>query len=230
MKKFSFDAKVYLWICLLPLVLLLLKGRTLAAFSISNELPYTVVIDAGHGGMDGGAVSCTGEYESKINLEIALKLNDLMHLVGIRTVMIRDTDRSVYTDGKTIAAQKVSDIRQRVKIINTTPNAILISIHQNYFEDGRYSGAQVFYNNAEKSKLLAEEVQTALRTNINPQNKRQIKKAKGIYLMNHINCPGILVECGFLSNREEERLLRDNEYQNKFCCTVVSTVSQYLNT
>ena len=153
-----------------------------------------------------------------------------MHLLGIRTVMIRDTDRSVYTEGTTIAAKKVSDIKERVRIVNTTPNALLISIHQNYFQDGRYSGAQVFYNSQSDSKLLAENLQTAFREKISSANKRQVKKASGVYLMEHINCTGVLVECGFLSNFQEEALLRDSSYQNALCCVIAATVSQFINT
>ena len=189
-----------------------------------------LVIDAGHGGVDGGAVSCTGVYESQINLEIALRLEDLMHLLGIRTVMIRDTDRSVYTEGSTIAAKKVSDIKERVRIVNTTPNALFVSIHQNNFQDPRYQGAQVFYNSHPDSKALAENLQTALRKNLDPSNKRSIKKTTGVFLMEHINCTGVLIECGFLSNQQEEAMLRDSEYQKSICCVVSTTVSQYLNT
>ena len=109
------------------------------------ERNHRIVIDAGHGGIDGGATSCTGVLESTINLQIALRLNDLMHLLGYETVMIRTTDTSVYTEGNTIAAQKVSDLKERVRIVNETENAILISIHQNIFPDSRYDGAQVFY-------------------------------------------------------------------------------------
>lgn len=189
-----------------------------------------VIIDAGHGGVDGGAVSCTGVYESQINLEIALKLDDLMHLLGIRTVMIRDTDISVYTEGNTIAAKKVSDIRERVRIVNTTPNALLISIHQNMFSQPKYHGTQVFYNGQADSKLLAEKLQTSFRENIKHTNNRQCKQTSGVYLMEHINCSGILVECGFLSNPQEEQNLRNPEYQKKLCCVIATTVSQYLNT
>ncbi|WP_458463789.1 N-acetylmuramoyl-L-alanine amidase [Paenibacillus sp.] len=190
----------------------------------------TVVIDAGHGGIDGGAVSCTGTFESNINLEIALKLDDLMHILGLRTIMIRDTDKSIHTEGETIAGKKVSDIRNRVQTINTTPGALLISIHQNSFPDQRYSGAQIFHNDTENSRELAAAMQNAMREYINPQNRRQIKRAAGVYLMDHINCDGLLIECGFLSNETEERLLRSIEYQNKLCCVIATVVSQYLNT
>lgn len=221
---------LYLLVLLLFLVVPLIGNHAVTVFSGNNTPSHYIVIDAGHGGVDGGAVSCTGVFESKINLEIALKLEDLMHLIGIRTVMIRDTDRSVYTEGNTIAAKKVSDIKERVRLVNTTPNALLVSIHQNNFQDSRYSGTQVFYNNTSDSKLLAEKLQTAFRESLNASNKRQIKKSSGVYLMEHINCAGVLIECGFLSNYQEELLLRDPSYQKKLCCVIAATISQYLNT
>lgn len=233
MRKFFADRRIlflYLLIFVVFLILPLMGNHAVSVFSESKVLPRYVIIDAGHGGIDGGAVSCTGVFESQINLQIALKLEALMHLLGIRTVMIRDTDRSIYTEGTTIAAKKVSDIKERVRIVNTTPNALLISIHQNYFQDGRYSGAQVFYNSQSDSKLLAENLQTALREKISSANKRQVKKASGVYLMEHINCTGVLVECGFLSNFKEEALLRDSSYQNALCCVIAATVSQFINT
>ena len=184
-----------------------------------------VVIDAGHGGVDGGAVSCTGVEESQINLEIALRLNDLMHLLGLNTYMIRTEDVSIYTDGNSIAAKKVSDLKERVRIINQTPNAILISVHQNYFQDSRYSGSQVFYYRDAK---LAKQLQTALVQTLKPESKRKAKKANGVYLMQNVNCPAALIECGFLSNPAEEEQLRDAEYQKKLCCVISSVVSCYI--
>ena len=188
----------------------------------------TVVIDAGHGGMDGGATSYTGVLESQVNLEIALKLNDLMHLLGIKTRLVRDTDRSVHTTGDTIAQKKVSDLRERVRIVNSTKDGLLVSIHQNKFPDSRYSGAQVFYAPTGGSKALASLLQSAFVENLNPGSKRQIKKADGIFLMQHINCTGVLIECGFLSNPQEEYLLRSDEYQRKICCVIATSVSQHL--
>lgn len=184
-----------------------------------------VIIDAGHGGVDGGAVSCTGVEESQINLEIALRLNDLMHLLGINTYMIRTDDVSIYTSGNSIAAKKVSDLKERVKIINQTPNAILVSVHQNYFQDSRYSGAQVFYY---QDATLAKQLQTALVKTLKPESKRKAKRADGVYLMQNIHCPAALIECGFLSNPAEEAQLRDAEYQKKLCCVIGSVVSCYI--
>lgn len=207
-------------------------GASLATTTVAQLIPVernaTIIIDAGHGGVDGGATSCTGILESKFNLDISLKLEDLFHLLGYQTVMIRRTDVSVYTSGDTIAAKKVSDLRQRVKIVNETPNPVLVSIHQNTFSDSRYSGAQVFYATKGESRELAQRLQQAFAEAIDPGNNRTSKEAEGVYLMQHIDCTGILVECGFLSNPEEEARLRDESYQQKICCVIAATVGQFL--
>lgn len=192
------------------------------------QKPYTVIIDAGHGGVDGGATSCTGALESQLNLEIALRLEELMHLLGYDTVMIRRTDISVYTEGETIAAKKVSDLKQRVKVVNETKGGILISIHQNQFSDSRYSGAQVFYAKGEQSKSLATKLQSAFVGSLNPGSHRKAKQASGVYLMEKITNPGVLIECGFLSNLKEEALLREPQYQKKLCAVIGATISSHL--
>lgn len=188
-----------------------------------------IVIDAGHGGVDGGTTSCTGVTESNLNLETAIRLNDFLHLIGIDTKMIRTTDCSVYTSGETIAAKKVSDLKERVRIVETTPNGILVSIHQNFFAQSIYSGAQVFYGSNKDSLSLAKTLQTNLISTVNPGSKRSAKKATGIYLMEHVSCPAILIECGFLSNPQEEALLRSSDYQKKLCCVIGSTLSEFIN-
>ena len=200
---------------------------------IAQKIPmprkHTLIIDAGHGGEDGGATSCTGKLESGYNLQIALRLNDLMHLLGLHTKMVRTSDTSVYTHGNTIAEKKVSDLNYRVKLVNETKNAILVSIHQNTFPDSQYSGAQVFYAPKGKGKDLAEQLQTALVQTLNPGSNRRSKRADGIYLMEHIEKTGILVECGFLSNVEEEANLRSDVYQKKIACVIAATVFNFLD-
>ena len=186
-----------------------------------------VVIDAGHGGVDGGATSCTGVLESNLNLDIARRLDDLLHLIGMHTVMIRTEDVSIYTEGESIAAKKVSDLKKRVQIINDTKNAVLVSIHQNFFGDPRYSGAQVFYAKTEGSDTLAKEMQRQLVKTLNPDSNRQAKLANGIYLMKNIHCTGILIECGFISNFAEENKLRSDTYQKEICCVIASTLSSF---
>lgn len=187
-----------------------------------------VVIDAGHGGVDGGTTSCTGILESRYNLEIALRLNDLMHLLGIDTLMIRTEDISVYTSGTSIAQKKISDLKERVRITNETENGILLSLHQNYFSDSRYNGPQVFYATTEGSLELAKKIQGELNRTLCPKSNRQVKKANGIYLMRHISTTGVLVECGFLSNVQEEALLRSQGYQQKLCCVLATAINNYL--
>ncbi len=221
---------VYLFILAAFLLLGVGGSRVITVWSenvtITNGV--TVVVDAGHGGVDGGATSCTGVLESQFNLEIAQKLNDLLNLLGINTVMIRQTDCSVYTEGETIAQKKVSDLKERVRIVNSTENAVLVSIHQNTFPQGRYSGAQVFYGKSEGSQMLAKTIQSNLVQTLNPGSNRQIKRADGIYLMQHVNCPAVLIECGFLSNPQEEYLLRTESYQQKLACVIACTISMHL--
>ena len=194
-----------------------------------DQTRWCIVLDAGHGGEDGGATSCTGVLESGINLEITLRLEDLLHLLGRETRMIRTSDISVYTKGGTIAQKKMSDLKERVRIVNTTPRAMLISIHQNNFSDNRYSGAQVFYADTQGSDFLAKQLQSKLIESLNKSSNRECKRCDGVYLMEHITCPGILVECGFLSNPAEEAKLRSIEYQRKLCCVIAATVSSFLS-
>ena len=200
---------------------------------ISETLPFErthcVVIDPGHGGEDGGATSCTGRLESEYNLAISRRLDDLLHLLGYRTLMTRTSDVSIYSTGDTIAQKKVSDLKERVRIVNEISNALLVSIHQNQFSDSRYSGAQVFYARTEGSKELGQQMQTKLVEALNPGSNRKSKPISGVYLMEKINCTGVLVECGFLSNPREESRLRDGEYQKKLCCVIAAAVCQHLS-
>lgn len=226
------------WIGLLPYYLLAvilclgiaqLGSDAVTTIAESAPIPRnnTIVIDAGHGGVDGGATSCTGVLESNLNLQIALRLDDLLHLLGHQTVMIRTDDISVYTEGETIAEKKVSDLKERVRIVNDTENAILVSIHQNTFSDSRYGGAQVFYAATEGSRELAKMLQEGLVSTLNEGSNRICKKADGVYLMKQIQACGILIECGFLSNPKEEALLRSENYQKNLCCVIASAISKF---
>ena len=232
--------KGYRWFGFVPFYLLVViifigiaqaGSRSVTAIKQDTPVPrkYCFVIDPGHGGIDGGATSCTGVLESAVNLEISLKLNDLMRFLGFDTVMTRTTDSSIHTKGETIAAQKVSDLKERVRIVNETENALLISIHQNTFSDSRYGGAQVFYAPKGDSRQLAEQLQSAFSLTVNPGNNRKCKTSNGIYLMEHIDKTGLLIECGFLSNPQEEAKLRDSNYQKQLCCVIASTVAGYVS-
>lgn len=229
-KSYLFLSILYIIVFLGIILASVMTSKTVAAFSEIEPLKnrHCFIIDAGHGGVDGGAVSCTGAYESHLNLEIAIRLNDLMHLLGYDTIMIRTTDISIYTYGDTIAAKKSSDLKERVRIVNETQNAILLSIHQNHYSDSYYSGAQMFYPKTAGSKELAGMLQNAFHKTLNHNNNRQIKPVQGVYLMRNINKTGVLIECGFLSNYEEESKLRSEEYQKKICCVIAGACSEYL--
>ncbi len=222
---------IYCLVLLFFLLVTLVGNDTVTTIALQTPLPdrHCIVIDPGHGGIDGGATSCSGVLESTLNLEIALRLDDLMHLLGYQTVMIRTSDISVYTEGESIAQKKISDLKQRVKIVNDTRNAVLISIHQNYFSESRYKGAQVFYPNTRGSDALAKILQSDLVSVLNPGSNRKSKRADSVYLMEHISCTGVLVECGFLSNPEEEANLRSDAYQKKICGVIGAAVSSFLN-
>lgn len=233
--KYTYYLRKFWLLYLLAAVICL--GATIAAektvTTIAEQAPiqrrYVLIIDPGHGGEDGGATSCSGVLESNINLQIALRLNDLCHLLGYEAKMIRTTDISIYTEGNTIAAKKISDLRRRVQIVNQTENGLLISIHQNIFADSRYSGPHVFYGNQPGSKELADALQSSLISNLNPTSRRKSKPADQVYLMQNIQRMGVLIECGFLSNPEEEAKLRDPEYQKMLCCVIASSLSHHIN-
>lgn len=219
----------YCPILLLTLCVIHWGSRAVTTISQRN-LPARgpcIIVDAGHGGEDGGATSCSGILESQFNLEISLRLNDLLQFMGYDTKMIRTTDSAVHTEGETIAARKRSDLNNRVRMVNGTDDAILLSIHQNTFPDERYSGPQVFYANG--SEQLAKHFQTELNRNLSPNSSRQAKIAKGVFLMEHISTPGILIECGFLSNPQEESELRSPSYQQKISCVIASALAEYLS-
>ena len=205
------------------------EATVVVAHLIPLERMHTFVIDPGHGGIDGGATSCSGILESQFNLQISLKLRDLLHLLGYRTVMIRTEDISVYTSGETIAAKKISDLRQRVKMVSQEDSPILVSIHQNTFSDSRYHGPQVFYGTKADGESLAKTLQKSLTDSLCPGSNRMAKNAEGVYLMEHIDCTGVLIECGFLSNPEEEARLRSNSYQQKLSGVIGVALVNFLD-
>lgn len=231
MKKYGKLIPIYSLILLSVLVCSLLAGEVVQIIAINNPIKNRTcfIIDAGHGGIDGGTVSCTGINESQINLEISLRLRDLIEFLGYKTVMIRETDKSIYTQGNTIAAQKASDLKERVRITNETENGILLSIHQNHYHNSFYWGGQMFYAKSNGSKELADQLQQAFNSTVNFGSYRQAKKADGLYLMKHIDRPGVLVECGFLSNYDEAQKLNTKTYQLALCCIIGTVCSNYAN-
>lgn len=189
----------------------------------------TLILDAGHGGEDGGAVSLSGVPESQINLAIVLKMDDLFGLYGVAPVLLREKDVSLYDDGAvTLREKKVSDLKNRAEAIEAVDHAVLFSIHQNTFSDRQYHGAQAFYAPTEGSRQLAASIQNAIRMTLQPDNSRQEKKIPdSVYLLNHISCPAVLIECGFLTNPGEEAQLLDSSYQRKLAAVLVAAWLNY---
>lgn len=192
--------------------------------TVSGEMPnrQIVIIDPGHGGPDGGASGADGTRESDLNLSIALKTDAVLGLFGEETLLIRDSDRDISDNtAVSISQKKVSDLKNRVKLVNEQENGLLISLHCNAFPEAKYRGAQVFYNAVGESQTIAEALSHAIRQHIDPNNHRQIKTVSpDVYLFRHVECPGILVECGFLSNPQELNLLKDSGYQNKLAIAI----------
>ncbi len=200
------------------------NNKTTATNANINSKPV-IVIDAGHGGEDGGAVSQSGLIEKDINLHIVLTLQKLFLQSGFQVVMTRNEDTAIYNDSAvTLREKKVSDIHNRAEICNENANNIFISIHQNKFEQSKYSGTQVFYSpNDQMSCELAESIRLAVKGLLQNDNNRQCKPATdSVYILNNATVPAVLVECGFLSNPQEEALLKTDKYRNQMAYAIYS--------
>ena len=228
-KKAFYAAAALLLVLSAVTVSILLPPKAVET-SVSVSAGKTVwVIDAGHGGEDGGAVAVDGSKESDMNLAIARRLDALLVLLGEETRMTRTEDISIH-DGSasTLREKKRSDLENRVELVNSTQGAILVSIHQNSLPSSkRTQGAQVFYGKKEWSAELANTVQRALNQTVNAGNEKT-KKAidASIFLMKNVTAPAILIECGFLSNESETALLKSADYQQKLAIVIASGLLQ----
>ena len=223
LKALKAGVTVFCSVLLFVSVLAISRPTHLAASLRSVSIRPTVVLDAGHGGFDGGATSVSGRLEKDINLSIALKTEAVLKLFGFEVVMTRRDDTA-------LAQKKKDDMYARLEIIANTSDSVFVSIHQNHFSQGKYSGAQMFYGsqNQEESKAMALILQENFRQNLNPDNTRQAKPASSdLFLFKKAPQPCVLIECGFLSNYPEARLLENQEYQTKIALTIAQSISQY---
>lgn len=199
---------------------------------IPDNASPVIIIDAGHGGFDGGAVAPDGTVEKDINLSISKYLQEYLNFFGFNTVMTREKDASIEDDGlQTIRERKTSDLHNRMKIMEETENALFISIHQNKFSIEKYSGTQVFYSpkTKEESSLLAQSIQDSIANTLQKDNTRQIKECgTSVFLMYNAVKPAVLVECGFLSNYAETKLLNTPEYQKKIAFCIAKGIQDYI--
>ena len=202
------------------------KSLVVTATPVSGKV---VILDAGHGTPDEGAQSKNGTTEAETNLKITLKVQNLLEQSGCTVILTRSNENGIYDlDSKTLKQKKVSDIKNRVKIGNESSADIFVSIHLNKIEESQYYGWQCFFQKSnEQSQQLAKSIQKNLNQSIQKENKREAMKIDKIYIADHVEIPLSIVECGFLSNPEEEKLLQENEYQNKLAWGIYSGIIDY---
>ena len=201
------------------------------ALSVLPPDEYQLFLDAGHGGLDGGAVSPNGVSEADINLSIARKTQALLRFFGINGDLTRTGEQSLnYNPDASARENKNADLQARLALSKERPELDFLSIHLNKFDQEQYYGAQVFYSpNTERSKQLAQCLQDSLRLTLDRDNDRRIKLAPdGVMLMKNINSPAVTIECGFLSNAREEALLQQDSYQTKIALAIAGGYLQYL--
>lgn len=230
-KKSSAFLLSIIFLCAVTIVGLALGNAAVPA-SENASFGKIVIIDAGHGEPDGGAVGADGTKEASLNLLVANKLNNLLSQADIKTVMTRTTESGIHSsDAGSVAEKKRSDMKKRREIQRSVGADIFCSIHMNLFEQPKYHGAQVVYDSKnEESKRLAECIQKSLRESVDPSNERQPMKAgSGIYLLKDAAVPSVIVECGFLSNENELALLKTDEYQTKIAWAIFKGIENYFD-
>ncbi len=230
-RKIGERLPVYFILSLIIIVCVMLLRSIFAPFCPPLEELETgvderrrIVLDAGHGGKDGGAASVTGTHEKQLNLDISLSMRETLHILGYEVIMTRDCDVELtHPDGGT---RKMQDLKGRLEIAVEHADAAFVSIHMNKFTASQYSGLQVYYSpNNGHSFNLAKSVQDTVKASIQPDNDRKIKKADStIFLLHKIQSPAILVECGFLSNSNEAELLDTPEYRVKLSSAIATAI------
>ncbi len=226
MKKYF---SVFLSFFILISAMFIQRVEDASSSKISNELPV-IIIDAGHGEFDGGAIATDGTFEKDINLEISLKLNEILSCFGYHTRMVRINDNATHSrDLTTIRDKKVSDTRNRTNIMEEYTNCIYLSIHQNKYEDSSIWGTQTFYSpNCSESQIIAEFIQNIIVSELQPTNHRKIKASgSNIYILHHATKPAVMVECGFISNPNELNKLKDDVYQSKIAFLIANGIINY---
>ena len=198
----------------------------------SDNLPYDkiVIIDAGHGGEDSGAVGVTGVLEKDLNLQIALEVGRAFEEKGYVVVYTRTDDRLLYTEEENIhGIRKISDLKNRCKVADKYPESIFVSIHMNSFGSSKYSGLQVYYSEKnEESRALADAIQNKVISDLQKDNNRVIKPGKNMYILENIDNTAVLIECGFITNEAECKKLSEKEYQKELSFSIVCGIIEYM--
>ena len=234
-KSGSAIIKICIFSIIISLTALLFCGLFQYLDRLSSEawedtpLP-TIVIDAGHGGEDGGALASDGTKEKDLNLSVALSLSEMLKSGGYEVILTRDSDVMLYSD-EGLGSKKMQDLKKRLDIATSLDNVVFVSIHMNKFSQEKYRGTQVFYSkNDETSKQLADMIQSNIKEFLQKDNDRQTKSVgTNIYLLNKLDCPAVLVECGFLSNKDECDLLKNEEYRKQLAALIYCSVIEFLS-
>lgn len=195
------------------------------------ELQRIILIDPGHGEFDSGAISRSGILEKDINLSISLKLREELKKKGYMVLMTRETDKGLYNNDGSLRDKKYNDLNTRCKMKNESNCDMFISIHQNFFKDNSCSGAQVWYSKCEESKALSKIIMNNFKTDLDEKNHREEKPARNDYkiLRCYYNIPSVIVECGFLTNYNDEKKLKDEKYQQKIAESLAKSISEYFS-
>lgn len=237
--KMDKSGTIIIKICIFSIVLSITALILCAVFdhfssqnkSVLNEkiLP-TIIIDAGHGGEDGGAVAADGTMEKNLNLLVASKVACILKASGYPVLMTRSNDSMLYTDPDS-GSKKMQDLRERINIANSAEDGIFVSIHMNKFSQEKYSGLQVFFSkNDSKSRDLANCIQNTVKNTLQSENNRESKPAgSNIYILENIEIPAVLVECGFLSNPEECALLNSEDYRKELACAISLSLIEFFS-
>lgn len=244
--------KIYVWnfnkhrfgttITAITLVFVILIAVSLSVVSniFRNELfieaadaiPYDkiVILDAGHGGEDSGAVGKNGRLEKDLNLELTLEMGSILEKKGYVVIYTRTDDRLLYTESENIKGiRKISDLKNRCKIAANYPESIFVSIHMNSFGSEKYSGLQVYYKPGDnESRALADSIQQRVISEVQPDNNRKIKSGEGLYVLENLENRSILIECGFLTNSSECEKLSEKEYQKRLSLSIVCAIIEYI--
>ncbi len=242
MKFYVFNAKKALFFTAIAIAVIFALFLTVQICSLAKVIEtgiygenvenddLVIVIDAGHGGIDPGAISAKGDYEKDLNLKISLLIGEELEIKGYNVVYTRRDDKLLLGPGEDIKGiRKISDLKNRCKIANQYKKSIFVSIHMNSFGDAKYSGLQVYFSdNNSDSRILAQKIQSSVKEKVQNDNKRAIKNGRNIYVLKNCNNVGVLIECGFLTNSEESAKLSEKEYQKRLSFSVVCGIIEYI--
>ena len=214
---FSFYAKVYM--------------EDIDASEASVVSENIIILDAGHGGEDSGAIGVNGAFEKDLNLQVSLIIGEMLSENGYTVIYTRTEDKLLYKDSENIKGiRKISDLKNRCNVAKEYPSAVFLSIHMNSFGDKQYSGLQVYYSTRnQNSEMLANCIQSNVKKETQPENNRKIKEGQGVYLLENMENVSVLVECGFLSNFIEAEKLSEKEYQKILSFAIVCGIIEYMN-